>query len=89
MNDDDGIMGASRGLCCHYRAVATSHVPFRGGRRIRSEPVGVAFLRDSTDIAKPGHGLGLGLGGKHNHHQHPTQIRLFRPTCLNRRPAMR
>lgn len=62
-DDDDGVMGASRGLCCSCRVVAASRVSFGGGKRIRSEPVGVVLLRDSIDIAEPGRGLGLGLGG--------------------------
>ena len=60
---DNGIMGSSRGLCCRCRVAVTLRVSFGGGKRIRSEPVGVALLRDSIDNAEPGRGLGLGLGG--------------------------
>ena len=63
INDDDGVEGASRELCCRCRAVAAPRASFESGKRIRSEVVGVALLRDNIDIAEPGRGLGLGLGG--------------------------
>jgi hypothetical protein len=53
----------SRELCCCHLAVATTFVPSGSGGCNSSEPVGVALLRDSIDIAEPGRGLGLGLGG--------------------------
>ena len=45
-----------------WRTVVISCVSSEGGWCDKSEPVGVALLRNK-DIAEPGRGLGLGLGG--------------------------